>query len=534
MNTFPIEILNEILFHLHQQDKVQCLLVSRQWNDAICRVSVFQTVRLTTSNALTKFAAIVQQDQTKGEQVQQLILDFNLDENAEVNALFSLLPNVRVLILNHAWGNCFITDGISLPWHNSMRCIGELSDYSIVHTLLSSNIYSKLTKLWCLDSDGDLIAALTNAPALQNLDISPGGVILLSTLETIHQNAPNLRSLRISTLRLDGSDLDYEVISAPLMTTFETEQAEQTDITAEYDMLNYIDKKYPNITRLDYCNSSEGEVEELDELFNTCWIPLLRKRGPQLKKLYTFCNKRLVDFFKNNTNVVCPINELCFGGISSQDLNQLTNVEFLHSLEVNQRLPWEFEWLSKLTVLKQLEMGFSTSRDEDVPSLNDILANCPSSLQTLLLKGDAFSFNALNTHIVHVTHLSFINTTLPRGIDGFISQCFPQLTRLIISLCTVEGNKLTLPNTNLSYFELEEEFPEENNEVEVVTRANNKQRRYKPSCSLKRYRRFDTLNILNASMGARVRLQPEHEVRTLPYFTLICNSLHDISLLDTN
>jgi hypothetical protein len=98
-----------------------------------------------------------------------------------------------------------------------------------------------------------VIAVLRNAPALEYLNITPGGVVMLSTLEAIHENAPSLKYLMIRTLSLGGSDLDYEVSPVPLITTFETEQLEQTFINAEYDLLDYIDKKYPNVTRLDYC-----------------------------------------------------------------------------------------------------------------------------------------------------------------------------------------------------------------------------------------------------------------------------------------
>jgi hypothetical protein len=276
---------------------------------------------------LKYFTALVEKDPSKGQEVEQLVLDYNINEDIEVHALFQLLPNVRVVILNDSFSYSFINEEGSLPWCDGLRYIVEFFDWTTTHSLLSSNVYSSLTKLCCNDQDGNVIAALPNALALEYLNLCPGDVVMLSTLEAIHKNAPNLKYLMVRTLSLDGSDLDYQVSPAPLITTFETEQLEQTFINAEYNLLDYIDKKYPNVTRLDYCNDSEGEDEDIDELFNTHWVPLLRKLGPQLIKLYTYCNERLVDFLNYN-GCTYPVNELRFGGISSQKLNNSETLTF--------------------------------------------------------------------------------------------------------------------------------------------------------------------------------------------------------------
>jgi hypothetical protein len=223
-------------------------------------------------------------------------------------------------------------------------------------------------------------------------------------------------------------------------------------------------------------NESKGEDEDIDELFNTRWVPLLRKLGPQLIKLYTYCDERLVDFLKDN-GCNYPVNELLFCRISPQKLNQLRNVDFLYDLNVTLKEPWEFDWLSQLTVLKKLQLDCHIYKDTDLPSLNNILANCPPSLETLMLESGTYTIQPLDIPVVNVKHLSFKTVTLPNGIDTFISQSFSQLSRLKFEQCTFERKKLILLNTNLNYFELEDTFPEENSDVEVITKNNNEKRR---------------------------------------------------------
>jgi hypothetical protein len=151
-----------------------------------------------------------------------------------------------------------------------------------------------------------------------------------------------------------------------------------------------------------------------------------------------------------------------------------------------------------------------------------------------MLVSGTHTIQLLDIHAVNVKHLSFKVVTLPNGIDTFISQSFSQLSRLKFEHCTFESKKLTLLNTKLNYFELEDKFPEENGDVEVITKNNNEKRRYKPIRSLQIYRHIDILDMLNSSMNGYVESLPGDGIRSLPYFSLVCNSLQDIFLLNAS
>ena len=88
MKQLPSELWDEILVRLHQQDRVQCILVCQQWNETIKRSHLFHTIRLFTLNGLSKFKALLKEDPKKGEQVECLVLQYHVEQKVILDSIF--------------------------------------------------------------------------------------------------------------------------------------------------------------------------------------------------------------------------------------------------------------------------------------------------------------------------------------------------------------------------------------------------------------------------------------------------------------
>jgi hypothetical protein len=193
---------------------------------------------------------------------------------------------------------------------------------------------------------------------------------------------------------------------------------------------------------------------------------------------------------------------------------------------LNVRELTDYSWLSCLPLLTELEIECENYHKVGSLKLNDIINHCPSTLKRLKLINTKYSFCLLDLATVNVESSILEKCHLPKGIDIFISQAFPHLDSLVISGGNIERKYFSLLNANLSHFQLELPFPSDSDDVYVVTRENTQQRRYRPTHAY-----TSGYACLDLDVYPAIKSQPAHQVRSLPYFTLICNSLKNTLVL---
>jgi hypothetical protein len=273
----------------------------------------------------------------------------------------------------------------------------------------------------------------------------------------------------------------------------------------------------------------DANEEEMDDLFNIARVPYLRKMAPQLDKLHLRGDGYIARFFINNADDMYHITDQCFSINDQEDVNEVKQLTFLSKLKLSVRVLTDYSWLSCLSLLTELEIECENYHNVGSLKLNDITNHCPPTLKRLKLVKTKYPFLMLGLASVNVESLILEGCHLPRGIDIFISQVFLRLDSLVISGGDIERKYFSLLNANLSHFQLELPFPSDTDDVHVVTRANTQQRRYRPTHAHSSDNACEDLDVYPA-----IKSQPAHQVRTLPYFTLICNSLKNIRVLKTS
>lgn len=81
MTRIPTEILKEIFIHLHQYDKLKCMLVCRHWKNTVEHSSLYHTLYINSSAYLKALSKKLENLLQVVRQTKQVIIHFRPFEN---------------------------------------------------------------------------------------------------------------------------------------------------------------------------------------------------------------------------------------------------------------------------------------------------------------------------------------------------------------------------------------------------------------------------------------------------------------------
>lgn len=282
MDKLPAETIAAITYKLDLYDKLTCCLVCRKWCQIIYSSNLYTKLSFRFMSDFNKAVTFFQSNLHMAQLVKELtcITDCCLDTTT-ILSLPGLFPNMESLNLNYF--TCGATNTTTLvanreqglvKWSHLKR-LEDFTDMGISRFLLGSSVYENLVELkvhlssattqaaaaTAIENNNSkipplqpLIRHLKNAPNLQKLNLRHATVSLLD-LESLHTNAPNLRSLKINKLTMPvQEDLNLNSVSPAdnlqqLKVCFDNANApDPVYLVAVTQYLNYFQKKYTNMT----------------------------------------------------------------------------------------------------------------------------------------------------------------------------------------------------------------------------------------------------------------------------------------------
>lgn len=472
MKPLPIEVLREIFLCLHQNDKLECMLVCHYWKEIIEHSILYHTFCIFSPASQKWLTKKIQEKPDIANKIKQLVV---CSEYVKVNlsTLLPFLPSIKALFCSSAdFNNLIIDKAVKYPWSKCIKRIDDLAIYSVTYHLLLSNTCPNLTTLNITDYSQNIIPLLKNAPALTRLSLGCG-MISLKNLEIIHQNTPHLRSLVVQNLSVENSEIGDKIEPATLVTECVFTNINAGLFKMRIDLLLYIIEKYPSLSKFVFDVTDRGAVDEdMVKLNENGWLALFQSIGYQLKT-FGICDGYYVDdLFKELDKFDCRIEKLKLWTVPSAHLAELAqSQQILHiqTLVLNDMRYNSFEWLKKLEALTKLKLGYfrNQSSKNRVIDLADILENAPQTLKSLSLNNLVLDVDPGYIDASNIEVLSFYMVMLPANIGNYISSHFPNLSTLKLKNCQ-RPRVFDLSTLNLFSLRFIEHF-QRNSNICVIT-----------------------------------------------------------------
>ncbi|KAI8882492.1 hypothetical protein K501DRAFT_334032 [Backusella circina FSU 941] len=531
MATLIPEILDEIFLHLHQNDKLECALVCRQWKETLEQYALYQTMIIRSWVSLDKLLEKIQQRPSITRKVEKLILNFSDTEfKASLDTLLLLLPNIKTLYYIGGDPEAETSiDSVEYPWKKGIKEIVDYSTGGPAYRLFSTSQCPNLKSV-IMHSGSDYIGLFHNMQnlttlVLNHLDVS------FKVLDNMHDNLTQLVSLSLQHGTLTGSPLNLEKIQPANSVTecsFQLHIVRPDTNATRLNLLKYIRDKYPNMSSLshDVKRLDDETEDDIEEINTHGWHPLFRQLGPQLKKVF-FAN------YSYNSGLLGILDQcdcqIARFGPSFHLMERLADVvkskqsSYIQTFDfflLQDDILGGFSWLKNFGMLTKLKLN---DCEKTVIKLHDILDNAPPTLRILSLTwinldGDLDCTNVYNN--IHT--LSFKSVTLSANMGTFISRCIPKLSKLKLKCCNIPDNTLNLGNLDISNFYFMAYFRDPN--PLLLTSCKNEQRYY----TLK----YTDMNIILTigsmdKQGIYIPFQSttENRLDLKTHFTLICNSV---------
>lgn len=520
---------------------MECMRACQSWERSINKLSLFDTVRVSSRDALERLVKKVTQEPQQGCKVQRLIIDASIDMSFDMAILPTLFPNLRFF---YVW-SCDLSQQSEMflePWQKHLEFVGEQSSSSFTKRLLGNGVCGQLKTL-CLTlhhGKGNNLALYANAPNVTTLVLS-SFKFKLEDLEILHQSLPLLETLKLKYGSLIDSDLPSVIKPATAFLALSASQLLVGRPDSYLKLIQYIGQKYINMTDISLqCSWNEDYDDYMCEILSQGWHPLFHQLGSQLSTLRLDPDRLSADIFQVLDDAGCHIkhlhlSETCLRSTkeSLKVSNQRSSIETV-VLDFHGRGVSGFHWLRHLSKLRLLKVIFSFIPKED-KSINDLLDACPNTLEYLAIENNKLSFDFTSPQKYSIKRLELTNVTLPSGFDTFISLYLPNLNRLKLEACEYFGDFFVLQNINLHYLDIIARITADKRLVMVKTLADRKGYLYKPKHKVNYYGIFrDRLNIHDATLCPSVRASSieKAKTKTKPYLTIVCNSIRNLTIID--
>ncbi|KAI8879691.1 hypothetical protein K501DRAFT_303082 [Backusella circina FSU 941] len=542
MRQLPTEIIHQIMLLLNQEQKVECMRACQSWERSVKKLSLFDTVRVSSMVALERLVKKVTVEPQQGYKVQRLIIDTIIDMSFDMAMLPILFPNLRFFYV-WGWEVSQSSEEMFLdPWQKQLEFVGEQVGSSFTKRLLTNGICTQLKTLaFTLKYDeGNNLDLYANAPNLTTL-ILTGFKFQLEDLEILHRHLPLLVTLKLKYGSLINSGLPIDIEPATSILVLSAFQLRISQSDAYINLLQYIRQKYTNVTDL-LLNFSWAEdcESKVNDILSLGWNPLFQYLGSNLHTLWLDPDTLPSGIFHVLDEANCHIKHLRLSEAclrtskeSLKTSHQRNSIETL-VLEFQGRGVTGFYWLQFISKLRSLKVIFSIIPKED-KLINDILDHCPNTVESLAIENNKLNFDFTTLRQYAIKRLELKNVTLPSGMDTFLSLHIPKLNRLRLEGCEFNGDFFVLQNIHLHYLDIISRIPVDKQLVMVKTLGDQKGYMYIPRHKVNYYGIFrERLNIHDATLCPSVRAlsMEETTTKTKPFLTIVCNSIRNLTIID--
>jgi hypothetical protein len=542
MKHLPAEVLSEVFTYLHQNDQLRCMLVCSRWKITMEQYSLYHTVAIYSKVGFQSLINKVENHPYIGRRIERLAF---FSGTVDASLLLPFLHKLRELsCVDISTSNMYHTRNHS--FHRHIEYVSEAGTHSFTHSLLLNGVCPKLTSLKVCGPDIDtfIIPLLNNAPALKELELD-GNTIFFDDLEHIHMNVPGLTSLKLNRFTIIPLDLVGVVIEpAASMKEFTFDILHSDQYISEELLFDYVCRKYPNLTTFSYDDRdgifyTEGwtlaeDTENLDDFYteqqpltddgmNAEWNTLIKRLGPQLKKIGPFDADYPFNTFQVLDDYGAQLEYIYLRDFKTPALESLGNSNqalSLQSLELKHTEILSFDWLKNLQKLEKLKV---ISSNHTSIRLLEITSNSPPTLSSLSLSHGKLIIgheNPYTTPPSNIKVLSISNMLVKNEVGPYIVHGLPQLNGLTIRYCNPRNLVLDLSGISLFVLRLYTiKYFDYIHDVVVIT---NKEKR---SYSVKS-RYCDTKNPKDWFFPTVLSTLGQTCPR--PDFTLVCNSVNDI------
>ncbi|KAI8880479.1 hypothetical protein K501DRAFT_275542 [Backusella circina FSU 941] len=460
MNRLPVEVLLCIFKLLHPAQKRECLLVCRLWHHVIESSCLWDTIIITGSNAL--------KHSIQGDQTQQLLIE---TRNAvELNSLPLLFPYLHFLYIFQQDDSNTKYENIDVENFNSWQHhLQSIVGYSLLHHVLSTGTYHKLTNITLKDDPCYMEAPYTNERIFKCFQSTPALSILrledfeieFDDYEFLHEYAPSLTSLTLCRGAIEDTPMPNIVMPASKMTHLQIDWVNLSGYM-QARLVTFIIQKYVNLQHFSF-RMQEKNLESEDYFFIECAEPLIQRLGNQLT---TFgINSEI------SSEVFTLLDEsnyhLQHAEFSTRDIihftERLISSNQIHSLSTL-TLHWRFSStlpsFKSLVHLKSLifknipSHSYNGEPNFSVAFNRLLIEQCPDNLSTLELYNVNLIIDPTLLSVPLSLHrLKLESVDMIQDISECLSTCCPQLKEIHIGASRTQEIILDLPDLNLSLFE---------------------------------------------------------------------------------
>ncbi|KAI8890356.1 hypothetical protein K501DRAFT_266267 [Backusella circina FSU 941] len=266
MSRLPPEILHKIFYQLAFRDRLECTLVCRSWWRILDKYSLFYNVEIIYEiNEFSKFMEMFMRSPHRAAQVQKMRLLSCLNISFNKRTLLNTFPNVRVLKVEWSDGwirqceeSSYFSEPIKMTRSTSkIKVLHDSVHCELALQMLKSNLCGRLEVLALNFSDVShvsiqvILKKLKNLPVLKRLTLQ-NVAIKINNLESIHKNIPTVETFRLIDVSIRPGKAPSHVTSASSISTLEIDICRAVDRELHSRFYQYICKKYPNITNIEY------------------------------------------------------------------------------------------------------------------------------------------------------------------------------------------------------------------------------------------------------------------------------------------
>jgi hypothetical protein len=482
MSILPAEVLHEIFIQLPLLQRLECMLVCRQWRHTLDKRSLLHNVSIHNTESFQKFNAMIERFPSRASQVEYLELSYCIHRRYDRRSIPDIFRNVRTVNLRTARGERNLSVYRKpLQTESTSTKIEHITDYgdcNLILHLISSNLGSTIKSLE-LDLSFDekendrIISGLKHLPSLEELALA-SGYLRVTDCEILHANLPSIKHFKLDNIKLIPWDFDFfewvqedqqlnvnRVEPATSITSihwhFSVYNDDRIDTYCEWS--RYVCKKYTNLNKISLLDieSDEEEQEFVDQVFSEAVLPFLQVNAQHLKWMELNYMPTGVNIFEQLAQFGCRLEQLEVDPILTikmfEDLGQSNLANSITTLSLTNITIKDVTLIHHFKALSTLSLAGDLGPDELLRiNLTDLLDNLPSTVKVLNISDFGLDFKDTATHTTSVESVYVACCVINEDIIKAISAYFPKLTSLSLSGNVQTDLTLSLPNHHLSHF----------------------------------------------------------------------------------
>jgi hypothetical protein len=501
MDRLPSDILYEIFIELPFRQKLECMLVNRQWENLIGTTCLFHTIYIDKSKPsqhfYKKFMDKMEQVPSLRHQVMNLSVT-RTQRDVDRKRILFLFPNIRRIEMKSMYSKSLEDSNEDLEAVTSRNRVEYIRDLGGCELTRAMAMFNRCFYLHDLDlnlealslADINIFSELKNMPVLKRL-VLRNGTLKADDFTVLHANIPSIEALKLESFLFDNES-GAEITPATSITSLIATLDSMDDGDG---FLLFASKKYPQLRHFSHqygtYNNNEGnwhlfvnqEYPEIDHfayqlhdgfydsdekaawkhLYNVGYLPMLNNLGTHLQSLdlrgAEFSGYKILE---KMDKAGCRIKKLIFNANRNNwllsVLSKSDQVRSLEELTILDIRPCSFEWLQNIIALNSLELTYTYNIDVlgsdgiEPLCLRSLLESCPRTFKSLKLNCSLIYYQTVPSISFPLEKLELHCAVKTDGLDQFISNCLPNLKSLHLKGCVPKGGVLKIPNHHLSLF----------------------------------------------------------------------------------